>query len=79
MPEKIIIDFNRRPAYRLGVMFDDDLPKPKTAEFPRNMENMSVSELEEYIAELQAEIEKAQGDISKKKASEDAAASVFKS
>ncbi len=60
------------------MMFDEELPKPKTAEFPRNMDNMSVSELEEYIEELQAEIAKAEGDIAKKKASEDAATSVFK-
>ncbi|MEM7650661.1 MAG: DUF1192 domain-containing protein [Pseudomonadota bacterium] len=59
-------------------MFDDDLPKPKTAEFPRNMDNMSVSELEEYIGELKEEITKAENDITKKKASQDAAASVFK-
>ena len=60
------------------MMFDDEQPKPKTAEFPRNMDNMSVSELEEYIEELRAEIAKAEGDIAKKKASEDAAASAFK-
>ena len=60
------------------MMFDDDLPKPKTAEFPRNMTEMSVSELEDYIADLRAEIAKAEADIAKKKASADAAASVFK-
>ncbi|HOO80978.1 MAG TPA: DUF1192 family protein [Alphaproteobacteria bacterium] len=60
-------------------MFDDDLPKPKVAEFPRNLENMSVSEREEYIEELEAEITKVETDISKKKASHEAAASIFKS
>lgn len=60
-------------------MFDEELPKPKTAEFPRNLENMSVSELEDYITELKEEIGKAEADITKKKASQDAAASVFKS
>ncbi|MCB1720849.1 MAG: DUF1192 domain-containing protein [Alphaproteobacteria bacterium] len=60
-------------------MFDDDLPKPKVAEFPRNLENMSVSELEEYIEELKAEITRAEVDIAKKKASHEAAASIFKS
>lgn len=60
-------------------MFDDDLPKPKTAEFPRNLENMSVSELEGYIAELNAEITKVEADITKKKASAEAASSFFKS
>ncbi len=60
-------------------MFDDDLPKPKTSEFPRNLEGMSVDELADYIAELNAEIARAEADSVKKKASRDAAASVFKS
>lgn len=59
-------------------MFDEELPKPKTAEFPRNLDNMSVSELEDYITDLKDEIEKVEADIAKKKASQDAAASVFK-
>ena len=59
-------------------MFDDDLPKPKTAEFPRNLDGMSVSDLKDYIDALNAEIEKVQSDIEKKKASQDAAANVFK-
>ena len=65
-------------AYRLETMFDDELPKPKTSEFPRNMTDMSVSELSDYIDELREEIGKAEADIAKKKASEEAAASVFK-
>ena len=59
-------------------MFDDDLPKKKVSEFPRNLDGMSVHELEEYITELEAEITKAKTDIDKKKASQDAAASFFK-
>ena len=59
-------------------MFDDELPKPKTSEFPRNMTDMSVSELNDYIDELKEEIGKAEADIAKKKASEEVAASVFK-
>lgn len=60
-------------------MFDEDLPKKKPeSEFPRNLENMSVDELEEYITDLQAEIVRAEEDIVKKNASKDAAASVFK-
>lgn len=73
------VDFKRPDAYRLKAMFDEELPKPKTAEFPRNLENMSVSELEDYIEELKEEIGKAEADIAKKKASQDAAASAFKS
>lgn len=57
----------------------DDLPKPKTREFPRNLEGLSIEELEHYIMELNAEIEKTRLDIDKKKASRDAAASIFKS
>ncbi len=60
-------------------MFDeDDLPKPKTHEFPRNLENLSVSDLEDYIESLKGEIARAEEDIKKKKASHAAAASVFK-
>ncbi len=60
-------------------MFDDDLPKPKTHEFPRKLVDMSIEELQEYIAELNLEIERARTDIEKKQASRDAADSVFKS
>lgn len=61
------------------VMFDEDLPKPKSdAAFPRNLELLSVSELEEYIKDLESEIKRVQDDIAKKKSSQDAAASVFK-
>ena len=60
-------------------MFDDELPKPKTAEFPRNLESMSISELDEYVLELEAEIKRANEDKAKKQASQEAAASIFKS
>lgn len=60
-------------------MFDEDLPKSKVPNtFPRNLELLSVSELEEYIADLEEEKKRVQNDIAKKKASQDAAASVFK-
>lgn len=60
-------------------MFDDDLPKTKEIKaFPRNLELLSVGELEEYIKELEAEKTRVQNDIAKKKASQDAAASIFK-
>lgn len=60
-------------------MFDDNRPKPKTQPFPRNLVDMSVAELQEYIGELEAEITRTEADIAKKKASKAAAASVFKS
>ena len=60
-------------------MFDDDLDKKPQPMGPRNLDNMSVHELEDYIEELKAEIVRAEADMQKKKASRDAAAAVFKS
>ena len=60
-------------------MFDEELPKQKTTEFPRNLEGLSIGELKEYIDDLKAEIQNAENDIIKKKASQDAADSIFKS
>jgi len=61
-------------------MFDNDLEPKKKAngDFPRDLENISVDELEEYILELQAEITRVQGDIDKKQASKVAADAAFK-
>lgn len=61
-------------------MFDDDLePAAKAQEtWPKNLENLSVSELEEYIDELRAEIRRVEEDIEKKSASKEAADSVFR-
>ena len=61
-------------------MFDDLEPvKKSSGDFPRNLENMSVDELQEYITEMRAEITRVEADIEKKKASAAAANSVFKS
>ena len=59
-------------------MFDEELPKKTSSDFPRNLENMSVSELEEYVQELEREIARTHVDIEKKKASQAAAANIFK-
>ncbi|MCB1783270.1 MAG: DUF1192 domain-containing protein [Alphaproteobacteria bacterium] len=60
-------------------MFDDDLPKAKkTEDFPRNLELLSVSDLENYIEELESEISRVRQDIEKKNASRNAADSFFK-
>ena len=59
-------------------MFEETLPKKKTSEFPRNLDNMSVDELKDYIADLTGEISRVEADMKKKKASADAAASMFK-
>ena len=63
----------------LRAMFDEDLPKTKTTEFPRDLEALSVDELDAYVAELQAEIARCETDKNQKKASAAAADSVFKS
>ncbi len=76
--KKCKIDFYPRANYR-KQMFDDERPKPKTKEFLRNMDALSIHELTEYIDELKTEIQKAEADIAKKKASQDAAANFFKS
>ncbi len=59
-------------------MFDEELPKKKSVEFPRNIEDFSVSDLRDYIVELENEIARVKEDIDKKNKSQDAAASVFK-
>ncbi len=58
-------------------MFDDERPKPKTQDFPRNLENMSVEELGAYIEALKAEIDRESWETLNSEASRDAAASVF--
>lgn len=61
------------------TVFDEELPRKKNdGTFPRNLERLSVAELEEYILELEGEISRARQDITKKKASQDAASSLFK-
>ena len=59
-------------------MFDDDLPKAKSGEFPRNLEGLSIAELEEYIQALGEEIKRVEDDIERKKASSSAADAFFK-
>ena len=60
-------------------MFDEDIPKAKPETiFPRNLENLSVSDLEEYIKDLEDEITRVSDDLDKKKSSQDAAAEFFK-
>lgn len=61
------------------MVFDsEDMPRPKEdATFPRNLENMSIEELQEYIEELDAEKARVTADIAKKEASKSLADSVF--
>lgn len=58
----------------------EDLPRPKKNDsFPRNLVDMSIQELQEYIQDMKVEIARVEADITKKKASIEAAASIFKS
>lgn len=60
-------------------MFDDDLPKKKApAEFPRNLERLSLGELAAYIEELEQEIARVRKDMDRKKSSQDAASTLFR-
>ncbi len=60
-------------------MFDEEGRKIEIQEFPRKFDNMSIEEIEDYVVELKDETVRAEEEIAKKKASRDAAASVFKS
>lgn len=58
---------------------DDDLPAKKPDWVQKNLEQMSLPELEAYIKELESEIERVKLDIKSKSAHMDAAAALFKS
>lgn len=57
---------------------DDDLPKPKSLVQKANLDPLSVGQLKDYIAELEAEIARARADIAKKQSVRGAADAVFK-
>jgi len=58
---------------------DDDKPKRKIShEIGQDLSLLSVEELNERVALLGAEIERLQAAVAKKRASKDAANSVFK-
>ena len=59
-------------------MFDDDLEPQKQMPNLKNLEPLSIDELEQYIAEMHEEISRTEVEIKKKKAHMDAASSVFK-
>ena len=60
------------------MMFDDDAPNKPAHTVSRNLDYLSVHELEEYIIDLQNEIERVKADITKKKRVFNAAESFFK-
>lgn len=59
-------------------MFDDDLEPQKQSKPLKNLEPMSLDELNLYIQEMKEEILRAEGEIERKKAHMDAASSIFK-
>lgn len=63
---------------KISAMFDDDLDPRKKAPAQKNLTDMGIAELEDYIVELKAEIVRTEMEIEKKKAIRDRAASVFK-
>jgi len=58
-------------------MFDDD-DQPKIRQNIVNLEPLSLDELDKYIIELEEEIERTKGEITRKKSHMDAASSIFK-
>lgn len=59
-------------------MFDDENEPRLRSAAPRKLDGMSLHELKAYIAEMQAEISRAEGEIRKKEAHQDAAKAFFK-
>lgn len=60
-------------------MFNDDDLDPQTKRRkPRPLDTLSIAELEQYIADMRAEIARVEADIAKKKAHKDAISSLFK-
>lgn len=59
-------------------MFDDDLEPQKQITETKNLEPLSLDELQNYISELKEEIIRTEEEAKRKKAHMDAASSVFK-
>lgn len=66
-----------RFCYDISMFDDENEPRKKPSSF-KDLERLSLDELHDYIAELRAEIVRAEDDIKKKKAKMDAASSFFK-
>jgi len=61
------------------MIFDDDTdPKTKKPK-PRSLDNLSVPELRDYIAQMKTEIARVEADIQKKEKHKAAADALFKS
>mgnify|MGYP003700472363 CR=1 FL=1 len=61
----------------MAIFDDDEPPKPKGL-VPRDLEPMSVEALEDYVAELQTEIERVKTKIDAKQSARGAAEGFFK-
>ena len=63
------------------MSLDDLEPQQPTGQRfePLNLEDMSIEELDEYIAQLKAEIERVEADIAAKQSQFGAAEALFKS
>ena len=62
-----------------GMSDNWDLPLPRETAFaPRNLDALSVHELDNYIADLKTEIERVTAEIGKKQQHKDAMAALFK-
>lgn len=60
-------------------MFDDDLAPRKPKKTLKNLEPLSLDELADYITEMKEEIQRAELEITRKKAHMNAASTLFKS
>ncbi len=59
-------------------MFDDENEPRKKAPAVKNLEPMSIDELQAYIGEMKDEIIRTEQEITRKRAHMDAASSIFK-
>lgn len=59
-------------------MDTDDLEPPKKKSQPKDLSRMSIGDLKDYIAELQAEIARAEAAIANKDKARAGAAAFFK-
>ena len=61
------------------MFLDDDLDPRKPVKKPKDLSGFSVSELDDYMAALRAEIDRAQAEKTRKTAHLAAASGLFKS
>jgi len=62
----------------LDVLLEDDNPRSTAAPpKPKNLDFMSVAELQEYMGRLEVEIQRVQAEITKKSSSRAAAEALF--